>query len=41
MENYVSAQNDKYLFGVTFVNESISNFTYKLRFSYAPRVKPR
>jgi len=41
MVSYVSERNDKYLFAVTFMNESISNFTYKLRFSYAPRVKLR
>ena len=39
MVNYVSERSDKYLFGVAFLNESVSNFTYELRFPYKPRAK--
>lgn len=39
MVTFVSERSDKYLFGVAFLNESVSNFTYELRFPYKPRAK--
>jgi hypothetical protein len=37
MVNNLTTYNEDYLFGVSFLNDSLTNFTYKLRFSYAPR----
>jgi hypothetical protein len=32
------AENDENFFvGITFLNETLSNFTYKLRFSHEPK----
>jgi hypothetical protein len=39
MVDYLSEHEDTYLFGVGFLNESVGNFTYKLRFPYKPRIK--
>ena len=37
MVKHVTKNNENFLFAAAFLNESINYFTYKLRFSYAPR----
>ena len=37
MLEYLATDFEYKVFGVSVLNESISNFTYKLRFSYSPR----
>ena len=37
MVNFINENSDNYLLGISILNESIANFTYKLRFPHSLR----
>jgi hypothetical protein len=37
MVNFINKNSDEYLLGISIMNESITNFTYKLRFPHSLR----